>query len=346
MTRRQKSERNERQPEFNKSVPMHVKDISGRKVTGIFSVMGNLDSYNDRLHPGAFAKTFGERGSKALFLWQHDFYSPPIAKITNLREVTRDELPPDVLAAAPDATGGAEVTREYTDTPRGNEVLSLIKSEVPLQMSFGYDAVRYDFEEDPDAKYEWEKIRNLREVRLWEVSDVLWGANDATVASKAALPIDFLLKQLTFHLKAMDDGDGDSDSNDGDADLAFIDAMIPHHQAAITMARAAMQDVTRTELRDLAARIVTEQGGEIQQLRAWRDAWYGAKARARKTGARHSAADIEKLNAIASHALDLGATNIKLVDPEDTDDDKAEPVHPLTLERMALDLLQLAAPTR
>lgn len=190
------------QPEFNKSVPHHVKEISGRTVTGVFAVFGNLDSYNDRIWPGAFLTTFAQRGSKALFLWQHGFDTPPTAKITNLREIGRDELPPAVLDAAPDATGGAEVTREYLDTPRGNEVLSLLKADVPLQMSFGYDAVRYDFEEDPNAKYEWDKIRNLREIRLWEVSDVLWGANDATVASKATLPLDFLVKQFQLYLKA------------------------------------------------------------------------------------------------------------------------------------------------
>jgi hypothetical protein len=43
-------------------------------------------------------------------------------------------------------------------------------------------------------------VRNIREIRLWETSDVLWGANSATVASKAAFPFEFLLKQLSIHL--------------------------------------------------------------------------------------------------------------------------------------------------
>jgi len=38
------------------------------------------------------------------------------------------------------------VTREYLDTPRAQEVLANIKAGVPLQMSFAYDAVRYDYE--------------------------------------------------------------------------------------------------------------------------------------------------------------------------------------------------------
>lgn len=183
-----------------KAGPFHIKAISGREVTGIFSVLGNLDDYDDRIWQGSFAKTFQERGSKVLHLWQHDFCSPPIAVIKSLREVGRDELPPAVLAAAPDALGGAEVVREYLPTPRGDEVLAALSAGSPLQMSFAYDAIRWDYEAKPDAKYEWERVRNIREIRLWETSDVLWGANSATVASKAAFPFEFLLKQLSIHL--------------------------------------------------------------------------------------------------------------------------------------------------
>lgn len=236
------------QPEFNKSVPQHIKEISGRSVTGVFSVMGNLDSYNDRIWPGAFLTTFSQRGSKALFLWQHSFDQPPIAKITNLREIGRDELPPAVLEAAPDATGGAEVTREYLDTPRGNEVLALLKSEVPLQMSFGYDAVRYDYEEDPNAKYEWEKIRNLRELRLWEVSDVLWGANEATVAAKAMLPLDFLLKQFQLHTKA--------GARHSAADVKLLNDI---HRAAVELGCDECKGIFEPEDDDAKSRAATKQ---------------------------------------------------------------------------------------
>jgi HK97 family phage prohead protease len=178
-----------------------VKKVDDRTVTGIFSVMGNLDSYNDVIWPGAFSKTFQERAGKVLHLWQHDFESPPIAVVKSLREISRDELPPQVLEAAPEALGGAEVVREYLDTPRASEVLAGIKAGAPLQMSFAYDAVKYDFQELPGAKYEWERQRNLRELRLYETSDVLFGANDATLASKSLrLPLDVLLKQLGYHL--------------------------------------------------------------------------------------------------------------------------------------------------
>jgi uncharacterized coiled-coil protein SlyX len=122
-------------------------------------------------------------------------------------------------------------------------------------MSFAYDAVKYDFEEKPDAKYEWDRIRNLREIRLYETSDVLWGANDATVASKSLLlPFDFVLRQLVERL---------------------------------------------TEMQDEA-----------------------------KAGQRNSTEDLARINSIAKLAIDLGATNVKLLDEQlqeidPTDDGKS-----------------------
>lgn len=211
-----------------KSGPQHIKAISGREVTGIFSVFGVIDSYSDRIWPGAFGKTIAERGAKALFLWQHDFGSPPVAVIKSLREIPRDELPPEILAEFPESMGGAEVVREYLDTQRGNEALAAIKAGAPLQMSFGYDAIRYDFEELPNAKYDWERLRNLREVRLWEVSDVLWGANEATVAdaSKEALsiPLAVLTRQLLTHLEDLKGG-----ARHSATDIDLINAI--HHAA-------------------------------------------------------------------------------------------------------------------
>lgn len=214
-----------------KSGPQHIKKIEDREVTGIFSVFGVIDSYSDRIWPGAFNKTIAERGARALFLWQHDFGSPPVAVIKSLREIPRDELPPEILAEYPESTGGAEVVREYLDTQRGNEALAAIKAGAPLQMSFGYDAIRYDFEELPNAKYDWERLRNLREVRLWEVSDVLWGANEATVAdvSKAlAIPLTVLTKQLLTHMEELTKGGARHSATD----IKLLNAI---HRAAVDL---------------------------------------------------------------------------------------------------------------
>ena len=61
-----------------------------------------------------------------------------------------------------------------------------------------------------------------------------------------------------------------------DFDRAFIDAMLPHHQGAIRMAKAVLPDARDAELRRLAKQIVRDQSREIVQMSRWRAAWYGA----------------------------------------------------------------------
>lgn len=185
-----------------KAVVIAPSGVSDRTVTGVFSVFGNMDSYADVIHNGAMEKTLRERGTRILHLWQHDMDAPPIAMIESIREVPRQALPAEVLLRAPTATGGAEVTRTYLDTPRGNEVLAAIRGGVPLEMSFAFDAIRYDFMESADSPIG--VIRNLRELKLYETSDVLFGANSATVAAKAhgRLPIATLLAALKAAMKA------------------------------------------------------------------------------------------------------------------------------------------------
>lgn len=162
---------------------LHVED--DRKVTGIAAVIGNLDAHFDIIHRGAFKKTIAERGSRVRHLWQHDFDAPPIASIRNLEEVGRGDLPESIKKGHPEVKGGLLVTREYLDTPRGNEVLAGIKSDPPAigEMSIGFDLVQYDFEEKEFDGLQ-AMVMNIRELRLWDTSDVNWGANHLTVAEK------------------------------------------------------------------------------------------------------------------------------------------------------------------
>ena len=57
-------------------------------------------------------------------------------------------------------------------------------------------------------------------------------------------------------------------------DQAFIDAMIPHHQSAIEMAKVANQESENARIKELAGNIVSDQKGEIEQMRRWREQWY------------------------------------------------------------------------
>src|SRR5215218_3880593 len=60
-------------------------------------------------------------------------------------------------------------------------------------------------------------------------------------------------------------------------DRAFIDAMVPHHRAAITMATAAQKaGLKAAPLNAIAININDTQQPEINQMLRWRKAWYGS----------------------------------------------------------------------
>lgn len=164
-----------------KSMPTYSKAVGDRVVEGILAVIGNVDDGRDRIAPGAFIKTIAENRGRVRHLWMHNSYEPPIAKILELREVGASELPKELIAAHPTAVGGLYVKREYLDTPRANEVFTGIKAGVIDEGSIGYDSIKWDYERQGDVP-----IRVLREVRLWDTSDVTWGMNPATANLKFA----------------------------------------------------------------------------------------------------------------------------------------------------------------
>jgi uncharacterized protein (DUF305 family) len=61
---------------------------------------------------------------------------------------------------------------------------------------------------------------------------------------------------------------------DAPFDLNFINAMIPHHQGAVTMAQDALSKSQRPQIKKLAQNIITSQQAEIQQMKQWRKDWY------------------------------------------------------------------------
>lgn len=62
-------------------------------------------------------------------------------------------------------------------------------------------------------------------------------------------------------------------------DRAFIDAMIPHHEGAIAMARAAKAaGLSQPDLVEVADDILATQQDEIDRMKAWRKKWFGSSA--------------------------------------------------------------------
>ena len=78
-------------------------------------------------------------------------------------------------------------------------------------------------------------------------------------------------------------GGNDSDSGTSgtptgaDFDRAFIDAMIPHHESAIEMAKAAKEaGLEQPDLVRVADDILATQQQEIDQMKEWRGDWFGS----------------------------------------------------------------------
>lgn len=61
---------------------------------------------------------------------------------------------------------------------------------------------------------------------------------------------------------------------DAQFDLRFINAMIPHHEGAVVMAKDALNKSNHPEIKQLAQNIIASQQAEIEQMQQWRKAWY------------------------------------------------------------------------
>lgn len=157
-----------------------ILSVENDTCTGITAVMGNIDAYNDIIVSGAFLKTIQENGKRFKWLWSHNPFEPPTAKVLKAYELGKGDLPQSVLDKAPESTGGLAIERQYLQTPRAQEILQGIKAGAIDEGSIGYDVVKSDFGRLGDKG-----VQYLREIKLYEGSDVVFGANDATVASKS-----------------------------------------------------------------------------------------------------------------------------------------------------------------
>ena len=138
---------------------------------GHFSVFGNADDNRipDIVHPGAFSQTIAEDGPRIKLFYGHD----PFKLIGPAPDVLRE-----------DAKGLFAAGRITLKSMWGREAWELMKDGALDEGSFGYKARGWDLE-DKDGRL----VRNLRNVKLIEISPVPLGMNALTSirAVKAAL---------------------------------------------------------------------------------------------------------------------------------------------------------------
>jgi len=220
-------------PDFErKELPTFIKsyDEDEGLVVHFIAILGNTDSIGDRIVPNAFKKTILERKDRIKVLDQHNMDSVTriVGKPIELREVGRDELTTDVLKYAPDATGGLLATTQYAiKTSRGADVFNLIKGGFAPESSIGYDPIQVEHIKEKGEDGEEQDIRLLKQIRLWEYSNVIFGCNNATavVGAKADDPADAKadpppsefkpepeVTENTIRIRVRDPGDFEDDS--------------------------------------------------------------------------------------------------------------------------------------
>lgn len=133
--------------------------------TAYASVFNNVDSYGDVVMPGAFAETLSEwksREDNLPLLFSHNMADPDY-NIGHIVEAVEDGH-------------GLKVTGQIDlETPKGAQVYRLLKAKRINQLSFAYDVLEgVSGERDGDYVYE------LKKLKLYEVSIVTIGANQAT----------------------------------------------------------------------------------------------------------------------------------------------------------------------
>ena len=175
------------QPKERKAFPIEIMQIDGEAgiVEAIVAVMGNIDDGNDIIHPGAFVKSITERSGSIPMLDNHNHFEGKdvIGNPLEIREIGRDALPPTLLAKFPSATGGLFTrTQFFIDEPSDNSAMIFrrIKAGAINQYSIGFDALDTDNSVEVNSDGAERDVRNIRTIRLWEFSPVIFAMNTAT----------------------------------------------------------------------------------------------------------------------------------------------------------------------
>lgn len=148
--------------ETYKAVSNSIKDIDAkqRTIVAYASIFGNIDSDDDIIQPGSYAKTIQENGPKGKnrvwHLFNHE-WEYPISKPYELVEDTK----------------GLLFTSKLPETTFANDLLKLYEAGHLTEHSVWIRIMK-----SLDQVINGETIRLISECALMEVSSVLWGANE------------------------------------------------------------------------------------------------------------------------------------------------------------------------
>ena len=146
-------------------------------VKGYGSYFGNIDSDNDIIMQGAYTKTLLENKSRVRYVNQHRI-DQPLGKFNELYEDQK----------------GLAFVAEIPMTRMGEDILLLMKNGVITENSVGIMPIQKNYRQDG--------VRELKEVKLYEISCVTLAANPMAVITDAKGEIDQELLAKRFDVLA------------------------------------------------------------------------------------------------------------------------------------------------
>jgi HK97 family phage prohead protease len=148
-------------------------DAPGGFIEGYASVFNNVDLGGDVVVPGAFKKTLKERLTRNAIklVDSHNIHEGTSAVIGVVTDAKEDET-------------GLWFKSRLSMVPRAQEIRTKVREGILDSTSFGYDTVK--------ATDGADGVRYLKELKLYEVSVVIWGMNPLAsinaVKSATSLP--------------------------------------------------------------------------------------------------------------------------------------------------------------
>lgn len=263
-------------------------------VEGYLNAIGNIDYGLDRTLSGAFKRTLNNayERKKAVgddflwpYLWNHSY----------------DLVPPGGIFDASEDKNGlyikAQLNLEY-DLARN--MYTSFKMGTLKKQSMGYIAHQWEY-----IKEDGQMVRNLIEVEVLEGSGVVFPMNDladitGVKRSQSGLYVPrpywpgYQFEEEEKGTSRKQATSGDTASADAmtamasmadqleplsgqEFDVAFMQMMIPHHQAAIAMAELVPDRTEQDDLAELAESIIKAQTDEIDEMTDWLASWYDEK---------------------------------------------------------------------
>ena len=172
-----------------KNFTAEVKDIDMKSmtVTGYWSKFGNVDYDDDIIAMGAATKTIAERGpmgsNEIFFLNQHNWAQP--------------HGKPTVLEAQ---EKGIYFESKVAPTSYGKDALVLYAEGIVVQHSIGFSTVKADYDQKTG-------VRTIKEIKLYEGSNVTLGANPETpFTGFKSLTMAEINDQISKMIKLLKDG--------------------------------------------------------------------------------------------------------------------------------------------